>query len=121
MSVTRRDGLATVLATLVVLVYLSNSHDWGVPLLGSNRWAAGAILVLGMATCSLGSAADEARTLGVTVLAVLGVVALALVVAAIWTNAQWALGLLALDTVALYAGATLRHVVEHPTHRAHPA
>ena len=120
MSLTRKDGLSTVLAALVALVYLSNTHDWGVPLLTSNRWAAGAMLALGMGMCSLGRAADD-RTLGVAILAVLGVAALALVVIALWTNAQWALALLALDTIVLYAGSTLRHAVEHPTHRPHPA
>ena len=51
MSLTRRDVASTALAALVALVYLSNTHDWGVPLLSSNRWAAGAILVLGMGMC----------------------------------------------------------------------
>ncbi len=121
MSLTRKDGLATVLAALVALVYLSNTQDWGVPLLTSNRWAAGAILVLGMGMCSLGRTAEDGMTRGVMLLGALGVAALALVVVALWTNAQWALALLALDTIVLYAGATLRHVVEHPTHRPHPA
>jgi hypothetical protein len=122
MSLTRKDGLATALAVLVALVYLSNSQDWGVPLLTSNRWATGAILVLGMGMCALGQAStEEPRTFAVTILSLLGAAALAFAVIAFWTDAQWALALLALDTIVLYAGATLRHLVEHPTHRPHPA
>ena len=113
---TWKDGLATALAALVALVYAANTTELG--FLTSNRWAAGAILVLGMGMCSLGRAATE-RTSGVAALSALGVAALALFVAALWTDAQWALALLALDTLVLFAGSTVRHAFEHPTQRPH--
>jgi len=119
MSLTRRDAASTVLAALVALVYLSNTHDWGVPLLTSNRWAAGAVLVLGLGMCSLGSASEGATPM-VVVLSVLGVAALALTVVALANGAQWALGLLALDTVVLWVGSTLRHAATPIRHPLHP-
>jgi hypothetical protein len=121
MSLTRRDAASALLTALVALVYLSNTHEWGVPLLASNRWAAGAILVLGMGTCMLGRAAEDGAQPTVVVLGVLGAAALFLSIVALATGAQWALGLLALDTIVLWAGSTLRHVAT-PTHRPlHPA
>ncbi len=121
MSLTRRDAAATVLAVVVALVYLSNTHDWGVPLLASNRWAAGAILVVGMAMCFLGRPADEGATFGVFVLGALGVAALALAISALWTNEQWALALLALVTLVLWAASTVRHAVLPAARPPHPA
>ncbi len=121
MTLTRKDATATVLGVLVALVYLSNTHDWGVPLLASNRWAAGAILVLGMGMCSLGRAAEEGATLTVFLLGALGVAALALAVVALWTSDQWALALLALVTVVLWGVSTIRHAVVPAHHPAHPA
>lgn len=121
MSLTRKDAAAVVPTVLVVLVYLANSHDWNVPLLASNRWAAGAILVLGMATCSLGRASEMTKDPTVSVLALLGGAALILFAVTMWTNAQWALGLFALDTVVLWAGSTLRHATLHGHGTPHPA
>ena len=47
---------ATVLTVLAVFTFLATHEGWNVWLIGgSHRWAAGAILVLGMGTCSLGS------------------------------------------------------------------
>jgi hypothetical protein len=120
MSLTRRDAASAVLAGLVALVYLSNTHDWGVPLLQSNRWAAGAILVLGLGTCALGRAAEDGAEPIVVALGLLGAAALALAIVALANGAQWALGLLALDTLVLWAGSTLRHATA-PIHRPlHP-
>jgi hypothetical protein len=117
MSLTRKDGASTVLAALVALVYLSNSHGWGVPLLSSNRWAAGAILVLGMGTCTLGRAATDRFDAVVAVLAAIGVATLALAVYTLATGHQWPLALLALATLVLWAGSTVRHAA-FPARRA---
>jgi hypothetical protein len=121
MSLTRRDAASAVLAALVALVYLSNTHDWGVPLLQSNRWAAGAILVLGLGTCTLGRAGEDFAQPIVIALSLLGTAALVLAIAALATGAQWAIALLALDTLVLWIGSTLRHATT-PIHRPlHPA
>ncbi len=107
MTITRNDIEATVLTILVVLVYATTYEGWGVPLVGdSHRWATGAILLLGMATCGLGTMAKGVTT---TVLAVLGVAALVLAVLALWTASLTPLSLLVADIVLLWAVSTLRH------------
>jgi len=121
MSLTRRDAATTVIAVLVALVYLANTHDWGVPLLASNRWAAGTVGLLGLVSCTLGRGFDEGATLSMTVLSALGVATLGLLVAAIWTDAQWALGLLVLGTLVLWALSTARHAATGAIRGPHPA
>jgi hypothetical protein len=120
MSLTRKDLASIIPITLVVLAYFANSEGWNVPLLASNRWTAGAILALGMVTCALGRPAEDGSSPMVVGLALLGGVALLLFALAMWTGSQWMLGLFALDTVVLWAGATLRHATL-PQHRPlHP-
>jgi len=113
MSLTRRDAAASVLAGLVVLVYLSNTHGWGPSFLSSNRWAAGVVLVLGIGMCSLGRAAEDRAAPIVVALGLLGAAALVLAVVALVTGAQWALAVLTLDTVVLWAVSTVRHAAVH--------
>ncbi len=119
MSLTRKDAASTVIAALVALVYLANTHDWG--FLTSNRWAAGAVGLLGIVTCTLGRGFDEGAKLSVGLLGALGVATLGLLVAAIWTGAQWALALLVLATLVLWALATLRHAATDAIRGPHPA
>ncbi len=72
----RKDVTATALTILAVLVYAAAHEGWGVPLVGtSHRWAAGAILLLGIGTCGQGRATKGVATL---VLSALGVAALGL-------------------------------------------
>jgi hypothetical protein len=106
MSLTRKDVAAVVPVGLAVAVYLSNSHGW---LLTSNRWAAGAVFALGMVTCTLGRPAEDMKSPFAVLLGLVGAAALALFVAAERTSAQWALALLTLAVVVLWAGATVRH------------
>src|SRR5438128_3870491 len=76
MTLTRKDAAATALTILVVLAFLATHEGWGVPLIGdSHRWAAGAVLLLGMLTCGLGSPGRGGAT---RLLAILGVLALVL-------------------------------------------
>jgi hypothetical protein len=114
MTITRKDVAATGLTILIVLTYLATHNGWDVWLVGdSHRWAAGAILVLGTATCALGS-----KTAGIAtkVLATLGVLALGLAVLAVATGSLTLLSLLVVDTVALWAASTFRHHW-HPPHK----
>ena len=104
---TRKDAMATALTILVVLVFLSAHEGWAVWLVGgSHRWAAGAISVLGIATCGLGSPGDGAAT---KLLATLGVVAFLLSLLALATGSLTVLSLLVVDVVVLWAASTLRH------------
>jgi hypothetical protein len=114
MTLTRKDAVATVLTILVVLAFAATHEGWGVWLIGdSHRWAAGAIVLLGIATCGQGSPGKDAAT---KVLAGLGVVALILAVLALVTGSLTPLSLLVVDIVALWTLTTVRHVVHAPRH-----
>ena len=78
----------------------------------SHRWAAGAISVLGIATCALGSPGRGAET---KFLATLGVMALVLAVVALVTGSLTPLSLLVLDIVLLWAASTFRHLGQGST------
>jgi len=111
---TRRDLAGTIVAALVVLVYVANVQDWWY--LGSNRWAAVTMLAIGFAGCPLGArlVGEKLSSTPIVLLGLLGVVALALAVIAIVTAEQWALLWLAIVVVGLWAGTTLRHAVTPP-------
>ena len=111
MTLTRKDFGATVVAALVVLVYLANVQDWWY--LGNNRWAAVTMLAIGAIGCPLGARADAMEggaTTPVLFFAALGVTALVLGIVAIVTAAQWALLALLIVLLVLWAGTTVRHV-----------
>jgi hypothetical protein len=114
MYLTRRDLAGTIVAALVVLVYVGNVQDWSY--LGGNRWAAATILAIGAIGCPLGARLVEEKlsSLPIVLLGLLGVVALTLAAIAIVTGAQWALLALAIVVVALWAGTTLRHALTPP-------
>lgn len=111
MTLTRKDAAATVLTVLAVLAFVATHEAWNVWLVGSShRWAAGAITVLGMATCSLGNAgAEMGKHPATRLLAVVGVLTLVFAVWAIATGSLTPLSLLVVCVVLLWAGATLRH------------
>ncbi len=115
MTLTRKDFGATVLAALVVLVYIANVQDWWY--LGSNRWAAVTMLAIGAISCPLGARIDEIEqgvTTPVVLLGALGIAALVVGVIATVTAAQWALLTLAIVLLALWAGTTMRHAATPP-------
>jgi hypothetical protein len=112
MTLSRKDVAATGLTILVVLAFLATHEGWGVPLIGdSHRWAAGAISLLGIATCALGS---PDKSVVSRLLAVLGVAAFALAVLALATGSLTPLSLLVLDIVVLWAASLLRHTRHMP-------
>jgi hypothetical protein len=104
---TRKDAAATGLTALVVLTFVATHESWNVPLVGSShRWAAAAIVLLGIATCGLGSPSRDAAAKASTVL---GILALPLAVLALAVGSLTVLALLVADTVLLWALATARH------------
>lgn len=121
MELTWKDGAATVLTGLAVVVYLASSLSWDAWLIGSStRWAAAVVLLLGIGACSLGRAGDEIGGAGprrtvTKVLSGIGIASLAFGLWAIVTGSETALALLLGATVVLWAASTLRHV-RHPTH-----
>jgi len=113
MTLGRKDTLAAVLTGLAVLAFAATHEGWSVWLVGgSHRWAAGAIMLLGIATCGLGSPGEKgpARRL----LATLGTLALALAVVAVATGSLTALWFLVAAMVVLWAASTLRHAAHAP-------
>jgi hypothetical protein len=107
MTLTRKDLAATALTTLAVLAFFATHEGWNVWLVGgSHRWAAGAITLLGVFTCGLGSPGKDAMT---RVLAGLGIVAGVLAVVSIATGSLTTLSLLTVDIVLLWALSLLRH------------
>jgi hypothetical protein len=108
MTLTRKDAAATGLTILVVLVFLATHETWDVWLIGgSHRWAAGAILFLGGATCGLGSPSRGAASKW---FATMGAAALVLALLALATGSLTALSLLVGDIVVLWISATVRHL-----------
>jgi len=103
-----KDVVATGLTALAVLAFLATHEGWGGWLIGdSRRWAAGAMGLLGIATCGLGTPGKDNAT---KFLATLGVLAFVLVIPALATGSLTALSLLVADMVLLWAMSTLRHV-----------
>jgi hypothetical protein len=104
---TRKDGMATVLTALAVLAFAATHEGWNVWLIGgSHRWAAGAIALLGVFTCGLGSPGKDVAT---KVLTALGIAALVLAVFALVSGSITALSLLTVDIVLLWAASMVRH------------
>jgi hypothetical protein len=110
---TWKDLAGTAAAALVLLAYVANVQGWWY--LGSNRWAAVTMVVVGAIGCQVGArlVGEEPTSLPIVLLGMLGVAALTLAILAIVT-AQWALLALAILVLALWAGSTLRHAVSPP-------
>ncbi len=122
MTLTWRDTAAGMFTLLAVAVYAASREGWNVALVGSShRWAAGAILILGMASCNLGTAGPTMmERLTTVILAVVGTLALAFAIWALWTGSLTALTLLVVTDALLWFGSTLRHASEQPRHRVRP-
>jgi hypothetical protein len=108
MALTRKDLVATGLTAVAVLAFLATHEGWNVWLIGDRRWAAGAISLLGIATCAQGS---PEKGVGTKFLAGLGMLAVVLAVGAIVTGSLTVLSLLVIDMVLLWALSTSRHVL----------
>jgi hypothetical protein len=113
MRATWRDGAATVLAAAVVGVYAGHALDWSLPLIGDVRLAILVVGILGLAACIVGAdpAAITSRTAYTAFASGLGVTALLLVIVGLITGWELVLTALAVVTLALYAVATIRHLL----------
>ncbi len=118
MTLTWKDAAATVMTALAVLVFAAAHQSWNVWLIGSsNRWAAGAVLLLGIGACTMGTAGEEmGRHTSTRVLAAIGALSVLFGLWALAMGSLTALALVVICTVALWAGSTLRHAW-HPAHR----
>jgi hypothetical protein len=108
MKLDRKDSAVLALAILIAGTLLTTWAGWGVPLIGdSHRWAAVAIIVLGLAAGALSSPGKDPRSY---VLAGLVVAAFLFAVIALATGSLAPLVLLVVATLALIADSTGRHV-----------
>jgi hypothetical protein len=115
MRLTWKDGVATVLAAVVVALYWAYLAGAGLPLVSGPRALAGGVLVLGFAGCALGGgdvarASTTMRTVRSTIAGVLGVTVLVAAVVTLFTgNTVW-LAVLVIGTVAIWATTTAFHL-----------
>ena len=120
MRLTRRDGVATVMAGLVASVALAVTRSWDWPMLGSYR--AG---VIGWSMCIVGSSRTTYSFKGpfVVLASALGGLALLLVIVGLVTGTETPFLLLAVVIEILWLATTLRHAVSarHVGPRRHPA
>jgi hypothetical protein len=117
MEIGRTDRRVLGFAILIVGAFITSYAGWGVPLIGSShRWAAGVIILLGLAAAALSSPGSEARSYalsGLVLAAFLGAVL------AFATASTAALALLVVALVALIATSIARHL--RHTDRRDPA
>ena len=114
MKLSRRIIVEELAATLVmaatVLGYITTHEHWNVWLIGdSRRWTTGLLCVLAVLMFAL-----VARHVGMTAIALFGVVAAVLAVLAFWTASLTPLSLLALTIVLVWAAAVLRDLFVAP-------
>lgn len=115
MRLTWHDSAATLLTGLVVVGYALFLAGVDLPLIGSVRGMAAAVLVAGIAGCALGSAEpyhpdSNGWSRGATGTAsFVGAVALFAAITAFVTASEFALAVLVGATVVLWVLATLRH------------
>ena len=108
MRLDRKDRLVSGLAILIAGAFLTNYEGWGVPLIGdSRRWAAVAILLLGLAAGTLSSPGADPRSYA---LATFVLAAFLFAVLALATASVVPLALLVVAILALIVTSTGRHV-----------
>lgn len=125
MRLTRRDGVATVMAGLVAAVALAVTRSWDWPMLGSYRAGVAALGVIGWSMCIVGSSRTTYSFKGpfVVFASALGGLALLLVIVGLVTGTETPFLLLAVVIEILWLATTLRHAVSarHVGPRRHAA
>ncbi len=114
MRLTWRDGAATVLAALVVLVLLAVTQAWSWPLLGDYRAGVVALTIIGFGMCTAGLGVTEASAFKqpLTIVgSVLGVAALGLVILGLIFATQALFVGLAITVLALWLVTTIDHAM----------
>jgi len=111
MRLTWRDFVTTLLMAGVVLVYAANAAGWAWPFVDTTRGATLVVGVIGLGSCIIGGSgiAMVAKSRYVALMSTLGGLAALLLVVGLISAWPIAFNLLVLDTVLLYAIATVRH------------
>ncbi|GAA4039002.1 hypothetical protein [Nonomuraea soli] len=109
MRLTWKDAVATISAAAVVAVYVMFLTGADVPIVDSVRGATGTILFLGMVGGCAMSRADVPKGAYTVLTGMLGTVALLAAAVALIADAEIALLVFVVATLALWAVATVRH------------
>jgi hypothetical protein len=114
MALTRKDVVATMLAVVIVLVAMAVLGGWDWPLLGTERAGAIAVLVLGMAVCTQGTAISEGSSMREPYVATMSLVGIAVLGTAIWAivaGTETAFAVEVTVTLVMWLISTLRHAL----------
>lgn len=114
MRLTWRDVETTLLAVLVVGVTLALTQGWSLPLLGSYRAGVIALTIIGMAMCAAGGVSTETPSFTqpfVAIVSVVGVAAVGLIILGLTTSTQAPLVALALVLLAMWFVTTVHHAL----------
>jgi len=110
MGLTAKDAFTTLLAGLTILVALATTQGWGWPLLGSYRGGVVVLGVLGIAAgCGYSAKSWSFRSPFIGLGSLLGFAAMVLLVGGLIAGTETWFVALAVDLLALWFVATLRH------------
>jgi hypothetical protein len=109
MRAPRKDAIATVLVTAVVVAYAGYLARGDLPLIHDARGMAGVGLVLGLAACITGAQEVTAHDRLLTVVIALGTTATVLGITAVATENGLVLAAFMVSIVAAWLVATVRH------------
>lgn len=114
MRLTWRDGATTTLACVVVAVAVAVTQGWDWPLLGSVTAGVGVLGAVGWAMCILGGSATSEWSMKnpfTVTMAVLGTVALVLIIVGLITGSEGVFAALAAVTIVMWAASTAAHTM----------
>ena len=114
MRLTWRDGAATVLAALTVMVTLALTQAWSWPLLGSYQAGVVALTIIGVAMCTAGAMGMETPSVTqpfAAIVSVLGVAALGLIIFRLIAATQAPFVALAVVLLAIWFVTTVHHAL----------
>jgi predicted ferric reductase len=117
MRLTGKDFIGTLLAAAAILVALDVTNAWGWPVINGYRAGVIALTVIGFGMCSAASDYSTVRWTNPLVLiaVVLGVAALALMIAGLIWATETLFVWLAAVIVALWLVSTVRHMITPST------
>ncbi len=111
MSLSWKDGVTTVLAALTGYVYWASANGKSLPWTDHPRWMIIILAIIGFSMCALSTGATVGQNMYTTTAGILGVVSFLLIVYGLVTGSATSAHYLAIAILALWAIATLRHVV----------
>jgi hypothetical protein len=111
MRLTWRDGITTLLAALVAVIYVAFTYGWAIPVVDDARGATLLLGAIGLSMCIVGGSGSTivSNNTWIAPLGVLGVASFSLVIAGLITGWEGAVPLLAAIIGLMWAVSTARH------------